>query len=228
VAPERYKRKKLKQDSFVDWTERSLEYVQHHYVALGVGLLAIVVVLVGFSVYRHNRAAAHRAASQLLYQAETAYDGGDYVLALDLFERYVDGHGGSSLAPVARLQLAKSLHANGRSGEALDALDQLLPDVQPPITRADVLIVKATVLSDLERYDDAAAVYSETLEGDLPDAKRRDVTDRLVDCYRLAGQPKQALQVLEKLRDRVAAGEIDGRVYDIESRIAYFRALAGL
>ena len=47
MAAQKFTKKSLKQDSFITYTERALEYLQRNATAVGVGLLVVVVLLVG-------------------------------------------------------------------------------------------------------------------------------------------------------------------------------------
>jgi predicted negative regulator of RcsB-dependent stress response len=230
VTAQKITRKQLKQDGFVAWTEKALEYVQRNYLFLAVGLLVIVAALVGSSWYRQGRANAKLEASRLLYEGQTALVNDEYGLARGRLQECVDRYGGSRFALIARVDLARALHGSGESEAALATADEALQSLaEDDDLRANVLGVKAAILSDLERYAESAAALSEILsDPDLPDRQRGQLTMHLAESYERAGQPAEALRVLEELRAAIGRGEVTGKARNLDSRIEYYRALSRL
>ena len=54
MPPHKLTRKELRQDGFVAWTGRAVDFLQDHYLKLAIGVLAVVVVVGGTSLYRQG------------------------------------------------------------------------------------------------------------------------------------------------------------------------------
>ena len=70
MAAHKLTRKELRQDGFVNWIERALEYVQENLVKAAIVAAVVVIVIVGGSYIRSSRMQAHQKASALLYQGQ--------------------------------------------------------------------------------------------------------------------------------------------------------------
>ncbi|MDD5718841.1 MAG: hypothetical protein PHQ53_04060, partial [Candidatus Krumholzibacteria bacterium] len=62
MAAQKFTRKDLKKDSFVESTDRALSFIQQHATAVGAVLLILVVLLVGGSYVRKGQQAAKMEA----------------------------------------------------------------------------------------------------------------------------------------------------------------------
>ncbi|MFO7652432.1 MAG: tetratricopeptide repeat protein [Candidatus Krumholzibacteriia bacterium] len=227
MAAERLTRKKLKQDGFVASVEQGLEFVQKNFVVLGVVVLALVVTLVGISIYGTSRQRAQQEASRLLYEGQIALGQGAYGMAVNRLREVVEEHGGVPVADLARIQLANAQNLAGEGSEALATIETALErlDGDDPL-RADALVVKGVILSDAGRPAEAADAYAEAIAGDLPPERRYELTLRLAESHRQAGQPRAAVQALENLRDAIASGATEGNLRDLDAQIAFYRALS--
>lgn len=225
--PPKFTRKDLKHDSFVDWTGTATAFLQEHFMKLGIGVVAIAVVLLGISFYNHGKARAHDTAAYMLFQGQSLLSRGAYAAAQERFIECTDRFGGTDFGKRAYLDLANTMIALGDPQSALNTVDEGEAKV-PPKSRIyrSMQISRAAALCDLERYSDAEAVYRGLLSGKLNDVERVDTTYRLADCLRLDGKPADAVKVLEDLEASYERGDIQLVQRDLENRIFTMRALA--
>jgi len=227
LSAQKLTRKKLKQDSFLDWTARTVEFVQENYVKLAIGIGVVVVVVVAVSLYFQGQQRAHEQASFLLYQGESLMYRGAYEAARERLQECHDRYGGSLFGKRAGLDLGHTYLALGDPVQTLAILDGIADQVgQRGAMHRELQMIKGAALVDLQRFDEAAAVYRQLREEDLDPNERYEVAMRLADCLRLSGQVQEGLNVLEDLKAAVDRGDIPSESRDLDTRLQIFRALA--
>ncbi len=226
MAAQKFTKKNLKQDSFLEYTEKALEFLQRNATVVGAVFLVVVVLLVGGSYVRKGQASARAAASYMLYEGQTLVSSGDYDLAIAPLEDCIAKHGGSEYGQVARLALVQANFGLGRIDEGLALVDTYLGEISAtdPL-HGDLRLLQASGLADAGRFAEAADVMGDLITEDLADAVYYDRTVRRAEWLRKAGQSPTALTLLEGLQ---AAGDRGERVVytqDLDSRVAVARAL---
>ena len=226
MAAQKFTKKDLKQDSFVESTEKVLEYLQRNATLVGIVLLVVVVLLVGGSYVRKGRAAAKAEASYMLYQGQMMVGQGDYDLAIGPLEDCIAEHGGSDYGKFARISLVQARLGLGQTDEALALIDSYLGEFGSgdPLNE-DLLLLQANALADAGRYAEAAEVIAGLIRSDLPDAIYYDRTVRQAEWLREAGQAAAALTLLEELEAAADAGELQVYRQDLDHRLGVARAL---
>jgi tetratricopeptide (TPR) repeat protein len=223
----KFTRKNLKHDSFVEHTGELAAFLQEHFMKIGIGILVVVVVLVGISFYNQGRVKSSNSAAYLLYQGQSLLARGAYGAAQERLLQCTDRFGGTEFGKRAYLDLAHSLIAMGDPQSALATIEEGLGKVPARGELHDALLLfRATALSDLGRPAEAEAIYRQLLAANPSDVVRVDLTYRLSDCLRDAGRTREAVTVLEELRDAHARGEVDLVQRELETRIFTMRALA--
>jgi predicted negative regulator of RcsB-dependent stress response len=227
VAARKFTRKELRQDGFVKWTERTLEYVQENYVKAAVIAAVVVVVLVGGTYIRNSRLQAHQKASALLYQGQSMLSIGSYESARARLQECVERFGGGDFGDLARLGLAEAQIGLGENELALQTLGEAMAAIRAEdALYTSFLTVQATAQANLERYDDAATTYEQALTGELLPVQRYDLTLRQADALRQAGRTAAGLVLLENLQTAIDEGKLDIPARDLGTRIDLYRALA--
>ncbi len=227
MAARKFTRKELRQDGFVKWTERTLEYVQENYVKAAIIAAIVVVVLVGGSYIRNSRIQANQKASALLYQGQSMLSIGSYESARARLQECVDRFGGGDYGDLARLGLAEAQIGLDENELAIQTLDEAMAAVNAEDTLySSLLAVQATAQANLERYDEAAATYEQALTGELLPVQRYDLTLRQADALRQGGRTAAGLVLLENLQATIDEGKLDVPARDLATRIDVYRALA--
>ena len=228
MPPHKITRKDLKQDSFVDSIGRGVEWLQENYLKLGLGILAIVVMIVGISLYNQGQTKSRHSSSYLLYQGQSLLSRGSYSPARQRLQECIDRFGGTVAGKHARLDLAHALIALGENEAALLTLEDGLRIVgKAEQLHHNLLVFKATTLANLERYAEASDIYRDLLDAGPGDGERLELTMRLADCLRSTGRVQESIEVLEALQKDIERGDINVPSRDLESRLLMYRALAG-
>jgi len=227
VAAQKLTKKDLKKkDSFITSTENLLEYVQRNATAVGIVLLAIVVLAVGGSYVRKGQQASRIEASYMLYQGQMLLSEGQFELAMAPLQDCIEKHGGSEFGKYARLSLVQAMLANDEPEAALARIDEYSGDVSAdhPVAR-NLAVLRANGLADTGQFAEAADAIAATIDDHLADYEIYTRTVQQATWLQKAGDDAAALSLLENLRDRTAAGEIDNFGRDLDTRIEIARAL---
>ena len=226
MAAQKFTKKDLKKDSFVTSTEKALEFFQRNATATGIVLLAVVVLLVGGSYVRKGQQAARVEASYMLYQGQMLLGEGQYELAMAPLQDCIDKHGGSEFGKFARLSLVQAMLGNGEAEAALARIEEYSAELSSnhPAGR-HLALVRAHALADAGQYAEAADAIAATITDQLPDPDIFERTVRQATWLQKAGRGAEAVTVLETLRDRAAAGDVQIFGNELETRIAAARAL---
>jgi len=220
-------RKELKKDSFVDWTGRSFEFLQEHYLKIGIAILAIVVVILGVGIYNKGQTQAKQSASYLLYQGQSLLNRGAYMPARERLQECIDRFGGTQAGKQARLDLGHAFMALGENEAALatimDGLNTV--SVNDPLHR-ELEKFQAAAFMNLSQYTEAIAIYRDLLVKDPSDQERYEMSMRLADCLKMEGRYQEGIELLEALQTDVENGMISVSYRELESRLHLFRALS--
>jgi tetratricopeptide (TPR) repeat protein len=217
----------MKHDGFVEGTEKGLEFLQKHGMAIGLAIVALIVIIVGGAYMQKSKAASTNQASYLLYRGEGLLTSGNLDGAQAPLQECIDRYGDTEFGRLARVSLAKAYLAGGANNDVVTSVDLWLKDVPGghPANRS-LRIAKTTALSGLGRYADAAAAFGELAASATDDAQVFELTIRQSENLRQGGQPAEALRVLEALDGRRARGEIKAPTNnDLRSRLEVLRSL---
>ncbi len=224
-------RKELKHDGFVDWTGRASDFLQVHYMRVGIVVLLILALILGVRLVREGQRRSAQRASYLLYQGQSLLLRGDHLAARGPLQEVVDRFGGTPFGKQAALGLAQAQLAGSEPDQALTSIERAARGLRAndPLALASARL-RAAALITLQRLPEAENVYRDLLAvADLPDEARLELALALADCLKLAGRPADGAQVLVELLARIERGElkVQGRERDLESRIQLLKALAG-
>ncbi len=120
-----------------------------------IGLVVVVVVMLGVSVWRKQQAAKSEAAVQALFQGRSPEE----------FQQLALTDPKSPTAPVALATAAAEFYAENRYDEALVTYRSFLTQYPDHMLVADAELGVASSLEALEEYDEAATAYMAFAEG---------------------------------------------------------------
>ena len=158
--------------------------------------------------------ACHRDVEQSLGRAAEAWDSGDYKLAAEEYERYLEQDPTSEKASEARFQLANIYYFKLQRYDQARAHYSSFLERNPTHSNAQLARERlAEVLGEMGRSYEAIAEYENL---NPPDAnERRRIRLRIADLYFAQRNYSQALTEYEKVIEKVA--------YDLLSEQAYLR-----
>jgi len=155
-------KKDLTQDEFLDTVFDLGEWVEKHWrtvLGAGIGLMAVVALIVGWSSWRESTSRdANRALAEGLAAFEPQADA--YATALARFDDAASKAGGQAVGSVARLYRGRALIALGRASEAVPVLEGVSQTGNPTLAA----LGKATLADALAasgNLDRAAALLTE-------------------------------------------------------------------
>lgn len=226
MAAQKFTRKELKQDPFVEKTQKAVEFIQQHATLVGAALLLVVVVLVGGSYVRKGQEAGGIEASFLLYHGQTLLNQGAPDLAMAPLQECIEKRGKTEYATYARASLVQALLANGETDAALARAEVYRQEVDRahPV-RADLDMLYVHALADAGQYEVASATLADMPTDGLTDVM---IYDRYIQRSRwlhAAGSHATAHQVLEDLHQLIVSGELALPTSDIQQRLEVARAL---
>ena len=128
MSRKRLSKTQLKRDRFVERTFDWAHWAETHRREMVGAVVALVVLVAGFFVYRNVSRGAEDEAARDYLMARQAYFAGNYQLAVSDLQGYLDRHGGTPYADDALLLLAESQIQSGQPAEAVASLEQLLDE----------------------------------------------------------------------------------------------------
>ena len=177
-----------------------------------VSLVFVIFLVAGAA------AGCHRNIERSLTRAVEAWDSGDYNLAAEEYERYLNQHPSSEKAPEARFQLANIYYFKlRRYDQARDHYNAFL-EQYPSHSNSQLARERlAEVLGEMGRSYEAIAEY-ENLSPQDPGERRR-IRLRIADLYFAQRNYSQALTEYEKVIEQVPYDELSEQAYLREASI---------
>ncbi|MEX0661064.1 MAG: tetratricopeptide repeat protein [Balneolaceae bacterium] len=195
----------LEQDILLEYSSRFMHYYENNkaaVVGIGIAIVAVIGLGIGYFVYSNQQEAE---AQELLSQAEQAFMVGDYETALNGddeaftigFAQIADNYGRTTAGNLASYYAAVSEFELGNFESALDYIsDFSVPDGIVGITP---LTLHATILSELERYSEAAEIYDEAAEWSSNRSTTAQNIFEAAIAYNEAGMNQEALERVERV-----------------------------
>lgn len=211
----RITRKQLKQDEFVSAGETIVRWFVENWRPFVFGLLAVcLLIVVWWTVGRWSSSRASQASYEL-HQVMTVFDeamaGGDRAAALQQLQTYIDDHGRTDQADMARVYLARLMMDQSEIEEARG----LLVEVSG---RHSSDLVGSLAAMDLVRLREASGEVSEAaqeLEGMVVGTDTRLPRDvalwELGEIFVRQNEPERALVYFQQLVDEFPESPYRGR-----------------
>jgi tetratricopeptide (TPR) repeat protein len=162
--------------------------------------------------------ACHRDVEQSLGRAVEAWDSGDYKVAAEEYERYLEKDPASDKAAEARFQLANIYYFKLQRYDQARANYSAFLERTP--THANARLARerlAEVLGEMGRSYEAIAEYENLSPQD--GAERRRIRLRIADLYFAQRNYSQALTEYEKVIEKVDYDELSEQAYLREASI---------
>ncbi len=214
----RLTKKELRQDPLVKTMTETQLWLEKNGKALLIGVFAGVVIFFGINLFRNMQASNEGDAAMAYFEAAALLASNQEEVAIASLDSVAQSYRGQTGGHNALLELAELHLRNGDAELAYESFLQLRNragrDRLLKITAMDGM---AASLEDLERFDEAAAIYDEIVRYDRNGFAIPLALYKAGRCYSLAGNAGMARQRFERILD-----EYDGSIVnrDAEREIA--------
>ena len=199
------KKEDLEQDILIEYSSRFMYFYENNkgaVIGAGVGLVVVIGLIIGFFVYSGQQ---EEEAQNLLGIAEEQLMQGNYETALygneqDFtlgFEQISNNYPRTSAGNLATYYAAVSDFEHGNMESALQRMQNF--DVPDGIMGVAPLSLHAILLSELDRYEDAAEKYIEAAEWNENTSTTPYNLLEAANAYNEAGSTDQAIQVVDRI-----------------------------
>ncbi len=175
-----------------------------------IGLAVAVVVLLGISVWRSQKASKAAAAVQALFQSQSPEE----------LQTLAAADAQAPTAPMALATAAAEFYAQNRYDEALEAYQRFSGQYTNHMMSADVAMGVAASLEALERYDEAVASYEAFAAAYPTHALRPQALFGAARCREQLGQFAEARAIYE---DFIAANPESPALPQAESGLLFLK-----
>lgn len=201
------KKEDLEQDILIEYSSRFMYYYEQNKATVIGGVLGVLLVIgliVGYFVYSGQQ---EQEAQDLLGIAEEQFMRGNYESALlgdedDFslgFVQIADNYSRTSAGNLANYYAAVSEMELGNYEDALDRIQRF--DVPSGIMGVAPISLHAIILSELDRYEEAAEMYVRAAEWNENNSTTPLNLLEAAQAYREAGDDTNALRMVNRILD---------------------------
>ena len=199
------KKEDLEQDILIEYSSRFMYFYENNkatVIGAGIGLVLAIGLTIGYFVYSGQQ---EEEAQNLLGIAEEQLMQGNYEMALygdeqDFtlgFEQIANNYPRTNAGNLATYYAAVSEYELGNHEDALKRMQNF--NVPEGIMGVAPLSLHAIILSELERYEEAAEKYIEAAEWNENSSTTPYNLMEAALAYREAGNDDRALEVVDRI-----------------------------
>jgi tetratricopeptide (TPR) repeat protein len=212
ASKKRVKRKRIKEDQLVTLTVKASQFIQQYFTQVVLGVVVLIVAVGAVLLTAYIRRNAGRESEKEFALAMSQYNARDVQTAATSFAQIVDKHGSHNTGELSRYFLGKSLLAQGKYEEALNAFDQYLGKAgkDAPFKAASA-IGKATCMEELHNFSSAGELLerlSQTL--DPKDPRYLEVLFQAARDFEKTGSRDKAIGLYRRVAEK-ANGSLKDR-----------------
>jgi tetratricopeptide (TPR) repeat protein len=195
-------RREMKEDAFVTFAFRALDYVKLHRSKFILGGVALVAAIAITSYVSSSRRGAEEAASRQFLAGVLQQRRANYSGAIAAYEDVVSRHSGTSSGKLALLYLGHARYELEQYEQATEAYERYLDQEKgDKLTRAHATRGIAACLENTGKYTEAAQRYLEVARNLDPEGEVPEDLMLAARCFRLAGTPERAVELLQEIVD---------------------------
>lgn len=204
AGKKRTAKKRLKEDRLVTVTVEASQFIQQYFTQVVAGVVVLIVAVGAILLTAHMRKSAGRNSEQDFALAMSQYNARDLDGAVAAFSKIVDKYSSQTAGEHSRYFLGKTLLAQGKYDEALDAFEQYLNrSGKDAAFRTGSVIGKAQALEGLHNFGAAADVLEELSRTlDASDPRYTEVLFQAGQNYEKTGSREKALEFYRNVADK--------------------------
>lgn len=195
-------KREMKEDAFVTFAFRALDYVKKERMKFILGGVAVVAVLAIAAYVGSARRSADEDASTQFLAGMLQQRRANYTGAIAAYEDVISRHSGTRSARLALLYMGHARYELGQYEQASEAYQRYLSrEKSDRLTRAQAGRGLAACYENTGKYEEAAGLYLEVARG--PDAADEIPADLMsaARCWRLGEKPDKAVELLREIVD---------------------------
>ena len=199
-ARKRITKKQIKQDKFVTYYFKTIDFVKQNQNKVTFALVAVAVVVVLILLFQRSKKMAEINASERLAQANSEIAKGELQQAIDILKSMSDNYSGTNSAAKGTYLLAYTYFQKGEYENALLYFKKYLDDYAgDPILTGAAYSGMGASLEDQGKFSEAAQAYE---KGATKFADHFNAPQQLMDaarCYTAENRIADARNCYEKV-----------------------------
>ncbi|PKD44570.1 tetratricopeptide repeat protein [Rhodohalobacter barkolensis] len=222
----RLKNEDLEQDLLIEYTSRFVHFYNQNKAAViggGIGLVLAIGLIIGYGIYSSQQ---ETQAQDLLGIAEQSLMEGDYETALYGneeeftlgFEQIADNYSNTEAGNLAKYYAAISEYELGNFDSALTYIESF--NKPKGILGVSPATFHATLLLELEQYEEAAQMFERAAEWDENSATTPFNLFDAAQAYQAAGLTAEANRVLDQIMEDYPNSQILDRAQRLKGTLA--------
>ncbi len=220
-AKRKIKKKEIKQDKFVTYYFKTLDFYNQYKKEVHYGLIGLVAVFIlGFYLVNSKKEAEQKAAVELA-RAKAAFVNENYDVAIDILTALTENFSSTRSAGVGTILLAKAHFAKKDYEQAEIYFRKYLDDYDDdPILALAAAEGIAATYDERGDYAKAAELYEKAANRFKDSFKAPELLLAAGRCYKLAGNTQDARRVFEELVKNYEKSQVvnDAKMYLAELR----------
>lgn len=216
----------LEQDLLIEYSSRFMHYYQENKAVViggGIAIVAAIGLIIGYFVYSAQQEAV---AQNLLGAAEQHFMNAQFDLALhgddeDFtlgFVQIANNYGSTSAGNLAYYYAAVSEYELGNYESALSYIEDFT--VPQGILGVAPISMHAIILLELERYEEAAAMFERAAEWDENESTTPYNLYEAAQAYMEAGMRDEAAELVENILENYESSSVAERAQKLQGRLA--------
>lgn len=195
-------KRKMKEDAFVTFSFRAVDFVKKHKSKFILGAVIVVAVFVGTAYITSSRKAADKQASRQFLAGVLQQRRANYTGAVAAYEDLLSRYSGTSSGKLALLYLGHARFELGQFEQASDAYERYLSkEKKDDLTRAHANRGLAACMENTGKFQEAAELYERIARTLDQAAAAPDDLMFAARCWKLAGDPGRAMDLLQEIVD---------------------------